>query len=117
MTARVTGHETLIASQTLMEYFHDSVDGALSNQSIDAEPDTVYYLVNLLSFFSIGPITMAAIMTRPTSRLSPANPMKPRVATTGRAAGTIAARPSRADFRKIATKMRTSVNADAKLRS
>lgn len=35
-----------------MEYFHDSVDGALSNQSIDAGPDTVYYLVNLLSFFS-----------------------------------------------------------------
>ncbi len=52
MTAQVTGHETLIASQTLMEYFHDSVDGALSNQNIEAEPDTVYYLVNLLSFFS-----------------------------------------------------------------
>ena len=52
MTARVTGHETLITRQTLMEYFHDSVDGALSNQSIKAEPDTVYYLVNLLSFFS-----------------------------------------------------------------
>ena len=52
MTARVTGHETLITSRTLMEYFHDSVDGALSNQSIAAEPDTIYYLVNLLSFFS-----------------------------------------------------------------
>ena len=52
MTARVTGHETLVTSQTLMEYFHDSVGGALSNQSIEAEPDTVYYLVNLLSFFS-----------------------------------------------------------------
>ena len=52
MTARVTGHETLITSKTLMEYFHDSVDGALSNQSIEAEPDTVYYLVNLLSVFS-----------------------------------------------------------------
>lgn len=52
MTARVTGHDALITSQTLMEYFHDSVDGALSNQAIDAEPDTVYYLVNLLSFFS-----------------------------------------------------------------
>ena len=52
MTARVTGHETLITSQTLMEYFHDSVDDVLSNQSIDAEPDTVYYVVNLLSFIS-----------------------------------------------------------------
>lgn len=52
MTTRVTGHETLITSPTLMEFFQDSVDGALSNQSIDAEPDTVYYLVNLLSFFS-----------------------------------------------------------------
>ena len=52
MTARDTGRETLIMNQSLVEYFHQAVDGALSNQSVEAEPDTKFYLVNLLSFFS-----------------------------------------------------------------
>ncbi len=44
--------ERLITSRTVEEYFQDSVDTALNNQGIEADSQTVYYVVNLLTMFT-----------------------------------------------------------------
>lgn len=41
----------LIIDTTLQEYFHDSMHASLSRQQVQAQPETVSYLVNLLVSF------------------------------------------------------------------
>lgn len=41
----------LIIETSLSQYFHDSLHGALSRQQLEAQPETVSYLVNLLVSF------------------------------------------------------------------
>jgi hypothetical protein len=43
---------TLITDVNVREYFRDSVTTALSNQNVQAAEDTVYYIVNLLAYFT-----------------------------------------------------------------
>jgi len=43
---------SLITDVNVKEYFRDSVTTALSNQKVDAGEDTVYYIVNLLAYFT-----------------------------------------------------------------
>jgi len=43
---------SLITDVNVKEYFRDSVTTALSNQKVDAGEDTVYYIVNLLDYFT-----------------------------------------------------------------
>ena len=62
-------------------------------------------------------ITTAAIMARATSRLIPNHPMAPSTTTTGKSVGTMAARPSFQERRKMDTRMKTRPNAMGKLRS
>lgn len=52
MTTTGETHSTLITGIDLREYFRDSVTAALDHQQIDAAEDTVYYIVNLLAYFS-----------------------------------------------------------------
>jgi len=42
-------HHELIRSTNLTEFFKDSVEDAANNQRLDARPDTVFYIVNLLT--------------------------------------------------------------------
>lgn len=42
----------LITDVNVQEYFRESVTAALSNQKVDAGEDTVYYIVNLLAYFT-----------------------------------------------------------------
>lgn len=42
---------TVIARTSLREYFHDSIDDALSNQGVEAAVETIYYVVNVLTLF------------------------------------------------------------------
>jgi hypothetical protein len=42
----------LITGINVQEYFRDSVTTALANQRVDAGEDTVYYIVNLLAYFT-----------------------------------------------------------------
>jgi len=42
----------LIKSTNLTEFFKDSVEDAANNQHLDARPDTVFYIVNLLTQYS-----------------------------------------------------------------
>ena len=44
--------DKVIAHSSVTEYFHDSIDAAMSNQAVEAEPTTVYYVVNLLASFT-----------------------------------------------------------------
>lgn len=39
-------------AQTIKEYFFHTLPKALANQKVEAEAETVYYLVNLLAFFA-----------------------------------------------------------------
>jgi len=41
----------LIVETSLQQFFHDSVQGALSRQQVEAQPETASYLVNLLLSF------------------------------------------------------------------
>lgn len=50
MTGNAAG-SGLIIETTLREHFHDSLHGALSRQQVEAQPETVSYLVNLLVSF------------------------------------------------------------------
>lgn len=43
--------QPVILDTSLQEYFHDSITSALSRQTVRAEPETVFYLVNLLVSF------------------------------------------------------------------
>ena len=52
MASHGSSPHKLITNTNLVEYFQASVDNALSQQSVDVEPETAHYLVNLLSFFS-----------------------------------------------------------------
>lgn len=45
-------HERLITNTSIKEYFHDSVNQAISNQHIEVSAETVFYLVNLLTVYS-----------------------------------------------------------------
>jgi hypothetical protein len=42
----------LITDVNVQEFFRESVTAALSNQKVDAGEDTVYYIVNLLAYFT-----------------------------------------------------------------
>lgn len=44
--------EPLITGMNLTEYFKDSIHAALANQRVRAGEDTVYYVVNLLAYFT-----------------------------------------------------------------
>ncbi len=44
--------ENLITGMNVTEYFRDSVTTALVNQKVEAGEDTVYYIVNLLAYFT-----------------------------------------------------------------
>ena len=52
MASQQAGKTKLITNTNLVEYFQSSIDEALDHQSIDVEPETAHYLVQLLSFFS-----------------------------------------------------------------
>lgn len=43
--------ERLITGTNLREYFHDTIDDALTTRGVDAAVETVYYIVNLLTGF------------------------------------------------------------------
>ncbi|MGX2039493.1 hypothetical protein ACWJKU_05075 [Methylocaldum sp. MU1018] len=43
---------SLITDVNVKEYFRNSLETALSNQRVDAGEDTVYYIVNLLAYFT-----------------------------------------------------------------
>ena len=45
-------NEQLITSTSLREYFHTSVNDAVTHQQIDTQPETILYIVNLLTEFS-----------------------------------------------------------------
>ena len=45
-------HERLITNTSIKEFFHDSVNQAISNQHIEVSAETVFYLVNLLTVYS-----------------------------------------------------------------
>ncbi len=51
MTVAQTHHE-LITSSNLTEFFKDSVEDAANNQHLDARPDTVFYIVTLLTSYT-----------------------------------------------------------------
>lgn len=44
--------DKVVPQSSVTEYFHESIDAAMSNQSLEAEPTTVYYVVNLLTSFT-----------------------------------------------------------------
>lgn len=50
--SEVCQQSELITSSNLTEFFKDSVEDAASNQHLDAEPDTVFYIVKLLSSYA-----------------------------------------------------------------
>ena len=45
-------HDRLITNTSIKEYFHDSVNQAITNQQIEVSAETAYYLVNLLTVYS-----------------------------------------------------------------
>lgn len=45
-------HSRVLKVANLREYFHDSLDTALSNQRVDAGDQTAQYIVNLLTLFA-----------------------------------------------------------------
>lgn len=47
-----TRSDKVITQSSVTEYFHESIDAAMSNQSVEAEPTTVFYVVNLLASFT-----------------------------------------------------------------
>jgi hypothetical protein len=52
MSQAETSHEGLIAETNIREYFRNTVSAALSNQRVEADENTVFYVVNLLAYFS-----------------------------------------------------------------
>jgi hypothetical protein len=52
MARHETSGQKLITNANLVEYFQSSIDDVISHQSIDVEPQTAHYLVQLLSFCS-----------------------------------------------------------------
>jgi hypothetical protein len=48
----MTAVRRIIPSHSVSEFFRDSVDEALSRQSVQAEDHTVHYVVNLLTLFT-----------------------------------------------------------------
>jgi hypothetical protein len=52
MTATDVLDARLITGMNVQEYFRDSVTTALANQKVEAGEDTVYYIVNLLAYFT-----------------------------------------------------------------
>ena len=52
MASHETSGQKLIANANLAENFQSLIDDVISHQSIDVEPQTAHYLVELLSFFS-----------------------------------------------------------------
>lgn len=51
MSVAETNHE-LITSSNLTEFFKDSVEDAANNQHLDAKPETVYYVVTVLTSYT-----------------------------------------------------------------
>lgn len=49
--SRHSGSQPVILDTSLQEYFHDSVTSAQRRQAVQAKPETVFYLVNLLVSF------------------------------------------------------------------
>jgi hypothetical protein len=45
-------YEGVIAETNVREYFRDTVSAALSHQRVEADESTVFYIVNLLDYFS-----------------------------------------------------------------
>jgi hypothetical protein len=43
---------TLVTDVNVREHFRESIQSALNNQKVDAGEDTVYYVVNLLAYFT-----------------------------------------------------------------
>lgn len=52
MASHETSGQKLIADANLVAYFQSSIDDVISHQSIDVEPQTAHYLIQLLSFLS-----------------------------------------------------------------
>ena len=44
--------EPVVTNANVQEFFRDSVDKAVSNQNLEANENTVYYIVNLLTGFT-----------------------------------------------------------------
>ena len=68
-----TRDEQLITETSLQEYFQTSISDALENQKVEAEADTVHYVVNLLTSFSraekLFDRTQDGVMIRPLALL------------------------------------------------
>ena len=52
MTAYEESQATLITGLNMQEYFNNSVHSALAHQKVEAMEETVYYIVNLLAYFT-----------------------------------------------------------------
>lgn len=52
MLATGKSNSGLITDKNVTEYFKDTVSSALSNQNVEADEGTVFYLVNLLTYFT-----------------------------------------------------------------
>lgn len=52
MSHLINRNERLITNTSIKEYFHDSVNQAITNQQIEVSAETAYYLVNLLTVYS-----------------------------------------------------------------